>query len=328
MDGYSLTGASPTPSPLFRVCAHISLPSACTGAWSSTPHDRTDVSNSVHSAAARHTPVPRLRLSSADCTRTLPASQLRCALYKIQARPYDQACASPVPVPVPTTHSTRDLVVHCAKRPSLPSPALHPSPSHLPLLPRLRPSPASRVPHPLLPRSPAERELCASIVRQRRADIRLMRRLPAARAASPAALVVSPPVPTPHHAMSRCRFDISSRNARGQRACDPFLPHSRPRYSDSSLPFLPSPSSSSGMLPASFDRLVPSMVPLSPHPTRRRIRRPPPHTAPPLSCPLFPFPPSFIYYSNPILPLHSCLHFARHAQICPMSEPIWRQLEF
>jgi hypothetical protein len=47
----------------------------------------------------------------ADCAHTLPASELLCALYKIQARPYDQASASPVPVPVPTTGSTCALVL-------------------------------------------------------------------------------------------------------------------------------------------------------------------------------------------------------------------------
>jgi hypothetical protein len=43
-----------------------------------------------------------------------------------------------------------------------------------------------------------EREPCASIVQQRRVNIRLMRRLPVAGAASPAALLVSPPVHTPY----------------------------------------------------------------------------------------------------------------------------------
>ncbi|KAJ7876184.1 hypothetical protein B0H14DRAFT_2714898, partial [Mycena olivaceomarginata] len=47
----------------------------------------------------------------ADCAHTLPASELRCALCKIQARPHDKARASPVPVPVPTTDSTRALVL-------------------------------------------------------------------------------------------------------------------------------------------------------------------------------------------------------------------------
>ncbi|KAJ7799637.1 hypothetical protein B0H14DRAFT_3491457 [Mycena olivaceomarginata] len=46
-----------------------------------------------------------------------------------------------------------------------------------------------------------EREPCASIVQQRRVNIRLMRRLPAACAASPAALIVSPPVRKPYRAI-------------------------------------------------------------------------------------------------------------------------------
>ncbi|KAJ7845813.1 hypothetical protein B0H14DRAFT_3454741 [Mycena olivaceomarginata] len=61
--------------------------------------------------------------------------------------------------------------------------------------------PASLAPRFLPARCPAEREPCASIVRQRRVNIRLMRRLPAARAASPAALIVSPPVRTPYRAI-------------------------------------------------------------------------------------------------------------------------------
>ncbi|KAJ7689650.1 hypothetical protein B0H14DRAFT_3532682 [Mycena olivaceomarginata] len=137
----------------------------------------------IDSTAAQHTPVPRPRLSSADCACTLPISQLRCALYKTQARRYDQGCTSPVPVPVPTTR------LHSRLCRPLWATAFSPIPcsSSLSFTPSSSPS-TSPIP---------ERKPCASIVQQRRVNIRLMRCLPAVCAASPAALIVSPPIPIP-----------------------------------------------------------------------------------------------------------------------------------
>ncbi|KAJ7825558.1 hypothetical protein B0H14DRAFT_3468448 [Mycena olivaceomarginata] len=90
-----------------------------------------------------------------------------------------------------------------------------------------------------------EREPCASIVQQRRVNIRLMRRLPAACAASPAALIASPPVRTPYRAIHSSHTPIPILGV-------PTRPFSFP----------PSPSSSSDVLPASLDRLALSVFPL------------------------------------------------------------------